>query len=61
MNENEIKTNDIEQNKEELTIERPKKKTNFVYTDKRKESFQKAQKTRKDNIAKKMKYNQKIN
>ena len=52
MNENENKINDIEQNKEEnkeeLTIERPKKKTNFVYTDKRKESFQKAQK--KDKI-----------
>ena len=63
MNENEIKTNDIEQNKEEnkeeLTIERPKKKTNFVYTDKRKESFQKAQKTRQENIAKKNEVKQK--
>ena len=44
MNKNEIKTNDIEQNKKELTIERPKKKTNFVYTGKRKKSFQRHKK-----------------
>ena len=38
MNENEIKPTDIEEIKEGLTIERPKK-TNFVYTEKRKKLF----------------------
>ena len=41
MNKNEIKLTDIKEIKEGLTIERPKKKTNFVYTDKRKVLFQK--------------------